>query len=212
MSKLVWSKLWKCWLIPDPQNAAFSIRVEPQPPAPLNEEKDMTTHKKGCPATGGYGHGAEECICGADTPSDDDLVKRLRFDNELEPLGDPVADGALKALCSILNEAADRIEQLVFESRHYSEGWDTALDIAAKYLKRIEELERELVFERRCRHEAEQVLMRYVQLDTERDEAQAKIDRLMLEYCPDEMTTAQIENWAKHQKPVSTEDEAGRMK
>ena len=103
----------------------------------------MTTHKKGCPATGGYGHGAEECICGADTPSDDDLVKRLRFDNELEPLGDPVADGALKALCSILNEAADRIEQLVFESRHYSEGWDTALDIAAKYLKRIEQLERE---------------------------------------------------------------------
>jgi len=172
MSKLVWSKLWKCWLIPDPQNAAFSIRVEPQPPAPLNEEKDMTTHKKGCPATGGYGHGAEECICGADTPSDDttELVKAVR-------ITDPTAES-----------------------------------VVGKFAVRIEELERELVFERRCRHEAEQVLMRYVQLDTERDEAQAKIDRLMLEYCPDEMTTAQIENWAKHQKPVSTEDEAGRMK
>lgn len=53
---------------------------------------------------------------------------------------------------------------------------------------------------------------RIEQLEGELAEAQAKIDRLMLEYCPDEMTTAQIENWAKHQKPVSTEDEAGRMK
>ena len=28
---------------------------------------------------------------------------------------------------------------------------------------------------------------------------QAKIDSLMLEYCPDEMTKEQIENWEKHQ-------------
>lgn len=33
--------------------------------------------------------------------------------------------------------------------------------------------------------------------------AQAKIDSLMLEYCPDEMTPEQIENWGKHQKAVS---------
>lgn len=31
---------------------------------------------------------------------------------------------------------------------------------------------------------------------------QAKIDALMLEYCPDEMTDAQVNNWASHQKPV----------
>ena len=31
---------------------------------------------------------------------------------------------------------------------------------------------------------------------------QAKIDRLMLEYCPEEMTPEQMANWAKHQKPV----------
>lgn len=37
------------------------------------------------------------------------------------------------------------------------------------------------------------------------DERQAKIDALMLEYCPDEMTEAQKENWAKHQRPVSEE-------
>ena len=35
------------------------------------------------------------------------------------------------------------------------------------------------------------------------DDRQARIDALMLEYCPDEMTEAQKENWAKHQRPVS---------
>ncbi len=31
------------------------------------------------------------------------------------------------------------------------------------------------------------------------EELPAKIDSLMLEYCPDEMTEAQIKNWGKHQ-------------
>jgi hypothetical protein len=31
---------------------------------------------------------------------------------------------------------------------------------------------------------------------------QAEIDRLMLEYCPDEMTQEQIENWKRSQSPV----------
>ena len=31
---------------------------------------------------------------------------------------------------------------------------------------------------------------------------QAQIDSLMLEYCPNEMTEAQKENWAKHQVRV----------
>ena len=35
------------------------------------------------------------------------------------------------------------------------------------------------------------------------DERQARIDALMLEYCPDEMTEAQKDNWAKHQRPTS---------
>jgi len=30
---------------------------------------------------------------------------------------------------------------------------------------------------------------------------QAKIDALMLEYCPDEMTPAQLEEWGRHQRP-----------
>lgn len=36
---------------------------------------------------------------------------------------------------------------------------------------------------------------------------QAKIDALMLEYCPDEMTPAQLQNWASHQKPVPKDEE-----
>lgn len=34
------------------------------------------------------------------------------------------------------------------------------------------------------------------------DSLQAKIDELMLEYCPDEMTTEQRAEWAKHQVAV----------
>ena len=34
---------------------------------------------------------------------------------------------------------------------------------------------------------------------------QAKIDSLMLEYCPDEMTPQQAENWCKHQRPLDEE-------
>ncbi len=37
-------------------------------------------------------------------------------------------------------------------------------------------------------------------------ELQAKIDKLMLEYCPNEMTKEQLDNWAKHQALVTTKD------
>ena len=39
------------------------------------------------------------------------------------------------------------------------------------------------------------------------DALQARIDELMLEYCPDEMTEAQKANWARHQKPASDEQQ-----
>lgn len=35
------------------------------------------------------------------------------------------------------------------------------------------------------------------------DAAQAKIDALMFEHCPQEMTQAQMDRWALHQKPVN---------
>ena len=36
-------------------------------------------------------------------------------------------------------------------------------------------------------------------------EARAKIDALMLEYCPDEMTPGQVDEWARHQRPIDAE-------
>ncbi|MDE2107127.1 MAG: hypothetical protein KGL39_58520 [Patescibacteria group bacterium] len=36
---------------------------------------------------------------------------------------------------------------------------------------------------------------------------QARIDVLMLEYCPDEMTPEQMEEWGRNQRPVSDEQQ-----
>lgn len=41
------------------------------------------------------------------------------------------------------------------------------------------------------------------------EERQARIDALMLEYCPDEMTPEQKARWAACQRPVATEGVAG---
>lgn len=40
------------------------------------------------------------------------------------------------------------------------------------------------------------------------DALQAQLDALMLEFCPEEMTDAQKENWARHQRPASDEMQA----
>lgn len=45
---------------------------------------------------------------------------------------------------------------------------------------------------------------RLAALKSERDALQARVDALMLEYCPDEMTPEQLEEWARHQKPGRT--------
>lgn len=38
-----------------------------------------------------------------------------------------------------------------------------------------------------------------LELVAARDNLQAKVDALMLKYCPDEMTQAQVRNWEAHQ-------------
>lgn len=42
------------------------------------------------------------------------------------------------------------------------------------------------------------------------EELQARIDELMLEYCPEEMTAEQLEEWAKHQVTDSMCPSCGR--
>lgn len=45
-------------------------------------------------------------------------------------------------------------------------------------------------------------------LERENKRLQAKIDALMLEYCPEEMTEAQLAEWGRHQVPVKESDDA----
>lgn len=37
---------------------------------------------------------------------------------------------------------------------------------------------------------------------------QARVDALMLEFCPDEMNEEQLDHWARHQRPASDEVQA----
>ena len=46
------------------------------------------------------------------------------------------------------------------------------------------------------------------ELERKLAEAEAKIDALMLEYCPREMSIEQIDRWIKNQKPAGQEVEA----
>ena len=43
---------------------------------------------------------------------------------------------------------------------------------------------------------------RIQELEAEVAAKQAKIDALMMEFCPEDVTEEQYEEWAKHQKPV----------
>jgi len=61
---------------------------------------------------------------------------------------------------------------------------------------KLEQLKRALIEERhRSNDYAEQISVLQKQLQAK----QAKIDALMLEFCPEVITTEQFENWAKHQ-------------
>jgi len=42
------------------------------------------------------------------------------------------------------------------------------------------------------------------------DSLQAKVDALMLEYCPEEMTPEQVEEWGQHQRPADAALEAAK--
>jgi hypothetical protein len=74
---------------------------------------------------------------------------------------------------------ADRIKQLEAVARKQKEAWDQHMEVAQGNAWEIVKLEREV------------------------EAAQAKIDALMLEYCPDEMTEDQVANWERHQVPAT---------
>ncbi len=52
---------------------------------------------------------------------------------------------------------------------------------------------------------------RVAELEREIAAKQAHIDALMIEYCPDEMTPEQVAEWARHQQPVSEQEDDGSL-
>lgn len=50
--------------------------------------------------------------------------------------------------------------------------------------------------------EYEELKSQVVELKLEVDAKQARIDELMLEFCPNEMSQEQLDNWGKHQVPA----------
>ena len=56
--------------------------------------------------------------------------------------------------------------------------------------------------------EAREMVHRLADLEKQLASKQAKIDTLMEEYCPDEMTEEQMANWAAHQRPATPEETA----
>ena len=86
-------------------------------------------------------------------------------------------------------EAAKELDQLRAENASLKEAISLSEDsrLMDEYLK----------LERANARQAEQLAAAV----TDANSKQARIDELMLEYCPDEMTPEQIEEWAKHQVP-----------
>ena len=54
-----------------------------------------------------------------------------------------------------------------------------------------------------CQFLLKQLADHIADLEQDKGALQAKIDSLMLEFCPDEMTEEQFKNWSKHQVPAS---------
>lgn len=58
--------------------------------------------------------------------------------------------------------------------------------------------------ELRISRQSEREAWRYQpELEAERERLQARVDCLMLEHCPEDMTPGQVDNWGKHQRPAS---------
>lgn len=102
------------------------------------------------------------------------------------------------------------IEHIQFEGRdcvvlspeEYEALWERALSAqVAQQDKARASVEREA-----ARQAADTA--RIASLQREVAAKQAKIDALMLEYCPDEMTPEQVENWKQHQVLATPEQEA----
>lgn len=81
-----------------------------------------------------------------------------------------------------------------------------------EFVEKLYAQEREIAGLKKMKAACEETLVisckKLVEVIRERNALQARVDELMLEYCPDEMTPEQRANWAAHQVPVSAEEQA----
>lgn len=70
------------------------------------------------------------------------------------------------------------------------------------YLRHIDAMTREGL------HDKSAIAGELAARDIEIERLQARLDALMLEHCPDDMTPEQLSNWAAHQRPCSDADYA----
>jgi uncharacterized coiled-coil protein SlyX len=110
---------------------------------------------------------------------------------------------------------ADKVKQLIEDLRANLRGECTAAaDLIESLSAQVAELQATLkerglwyagrescILNARDAHQqrADRAEAQVAELRKDADSKQAKIDRLMLEFCPDEMTPEQIEDWGKHQ-------------
>lgn len=58
------------------------------------------------------------------------------------------------------------------------------------------------IISRELKEEIERRYNTYAELERQLAAKQAEVDALMLEYCPNEMSQEQLDNWAAHQRPA----------
>ena len=93
---------------------------------------------------------------------------------------------------------SDLIKALRFQGRFGSESEEQAR--LRRYKERNEAADR--IEADACR--IEELERRNAELEAALNAKQAEIDRLMLEYCPDEMTIEQVKEWERHQRPATS--------
>lgn len=79
--------------------------------------------------------------------------------------------------------------------------------LAAAHAAEVEALKESLDGKR---HEANAAWVAAEAAERDASAKQARIDALMLEYCPDEMTPEQVAEWAQHQAVAATEQAGER--
>lgn len=126
------------------------------------------------------------------------------YDDDTEPTAGPTAveravcpHGSLRRQCEVC-ERDEEIARLRATERKFGTLMHELMDERDRLRAEVERLTADLA----SAHEqlADQTA-RWAAVVNERDALRARIDALMLEYCPDEMTADQTAEWARHQVP-----------